>query len=85
MADSDAGGSHCVDPNRVVGARLRSGDRTRAPTENDPFWQASDEPVRGGIAEGGADTTELAVPASRTASRSSASGPTTRARPRRRT
>ncbi|WOT36078.1 glycine-rich protein [Streptomyces coeruleorubidus] len=55
-AGSGAGGSSYVDPNRVTGARLLSGDRTQAPAANDPFWQASDEPVRGGIAEGGVNT-----------------------------
>ncbi|MFJ8907228.1 hypothetical protein ACIRIU_19830, partial [Streptomyces sp. NPDC102351] len=62
VAGSGAGGSSYVDPNRVTGTRLLSGDRTQDPAENDPFRQASDEPVRGGIAEGGSDTTELAVP-----------------------
>ncbi|MFC9117844.1 hypothetical protein ACFTWN_31480 [Streptomyces sp. NPDC057092] len=61
MAGSGAGGSSYVDPNRVTGTRLLSGDRTQAPAENDLFWRASDEPVRGGIGEG-ADTTEPAVP-----------------------
>ncbi|MGX1567878.1 glycine-rich protein, partial [Streptomyces sp. NPDC055509] len=53
---SGAGGSSYVDANRVTDARLLSGTRTVAPAKSDPFWQASDEPVRGGIAEGGVNT-----------------------------
>ncbi|MFF7795211.1 hypothetical protein [Streptomyces sp. NPDC007991] len=53
---SGAGGSSYVAPDRVTGARLLSGDRTVAPARTDPFWQPSDEPVRGGIAEGGVNT-----------------------------
>jgi hypothetical protein len=53
---SGAGGSSYADPDRVTGARLLSGDRIEAPAKKDPFWQASDEPVRGGIAEGGVGT-----------------------------
>ncbi|MFH8657521.1 glycine-rich protein [Streptomyces afghaniensis] len=53
---SGAGGSSYVDADRVTGARLLSGNRTVAPAKTDPFWQASDEPVRGGIAEGGVNT-----------------------------
>ncbi|MGA5360766.1 glycine-rich protein [Streptomyces purpurascens] len=50
---SGAGGSSYVDEARVSDARLLSGTRTVAPAKSDPFWQASGEPVRGGIAEGG--------------------------------
>ncbi|SOR80438.1 MULTISPECIES: glycine-rich protein [Streptomyces] len=53
---SGAGGSSYVDADRVTGARLLSGSRIQAPAKTDPFWQASDEPVRGGIAEGGVNT-----------------------------
>ncbi|MFC9129787.1 hypothetical protein ACFT4A_23440 [Streptomyces sp. NPDC057099] len=53
---SGAGGSSYVDADRVSDARLLSGTRTVAPAKNDPFWQGSDEPVRGGIAEGGVNT-----------------------------
>ncbi|MEU6177654.1 Ig-like domain-containing protein [Streptomyces coeruleorubidus] len=56
VVGSGAGGSSYVDPDRVTGARLLSGNGIDAPAENDPFWQASDEPVRGGIAEGGLNT-----------------------------
>ncbi|MFI9471934.1 hypothetical protein ACIHBQ_31285 [Streptomyces sp. NPDC052492] len=63
VAGSGAGGSSYVDPNRVTGTRLLSGDRTQDPAENDPFRQASDEPVRGGHRRGRLrHTTELAVP-----------------------
>ncbi|MGW0860937.1 hypothetical protein [Streptomyces sp. NPDC002611] len=53
---SGAGGSGYVDVNRVSDARLLSGTGTVAPAKSDPFWLASDEPVRGGIAEGGVNT-----------------------------
>ncbi|MFI6855584.1 hypothetical protein [Streptomyces sp. NPDC050416] len=53
---SGAGGSSYVDPDRVTGARLLSGERTVAPAKTDPFWQPADERVRGGIAEGGVNT-----------------------------
>ncbi|WDV53145.1 glycine-rich protein [Streptomyces coeruleorubidus] len=56
VVGSGAGGSSYADPDRVTGARLLSGKRTEAPAKTDPFWQASGEPVRGGIAEGGVNT-----------------------------
>ncbi|GAP49801.1 glycine-rich protein [Streptomyces azureus] len=56
VAGSGAGGSSYVDPDRVTGARLLMGDRVQAPAKTDPFWQASGEPVRGGIAEGGVNS-----------------------------
>ncbi|CAL9305935.1 glycine-rich protein [Streptomyces sp. SudanB52_2052] len=53
---SGGGGSSYVDPDRVTGARLLSGQRTVPPAKDDPFWQGSGEPVRGGIGEGGVNT-----------------------------
>ncbi|MER8219846.1 hypothetical protein ABTZ58_04460 [Streptomyces sp. NPDC094143] len=56
LIGSGAGGSSYVDPDRVKDARLLTGSRTVPPAKNDPFWQSSGEPVRGGIAEGGLNT-----------------------------
>ncbi|GGX14603.1 hypothetical protein GCM10010383_50970 [Streptomyces lomondensis] len=53
---SGAGGSSYADPNRVSDARLLSGKRTVPAAKDDPFWQGSGEPVRGGIGEGGVNT-----------------------------
>ncbi|MGA5017430.1 hypothetical protein ACMAVT_32730 [Streptomyces sp. FW42] len=44
------------------GARVLNGDRTQAPAENLLASEPPTKPVYGGIAEGGTDTTELAVP-----------------------
>jgi hypothetical protein len=56
VVGSGAGGSSYVDADRVTGARLLSGNRTVAPAKTDPFWRAFDEPVRGGVAEGGVNS-----------------------------
>ncbi|MER6713011.1 hypothetical protein [Streptomyces sp. NPDC000877] len=53
---SGGGGSSYVDPERVSDARLLTGKRTVPAAKDDPFWQGSGEPVRGGIGEGGVNT-----------------------------
>ncbi|AXE87329.1 hypothetical protein [Streptomyces sp. Go-475] len=53
---SGGGGSSYVDPQRVSDARLLTGKRTVPAAKDDPFWQGSGEPVRGGIGEGGVNT-----------------------------
>ncbi|MFE0548258.1 glycine-rich protein [Streptomyces pilosus] len=47
------GGSSYAHPKRMSDVRLLTGEGSRAPAEDDPFWEPSDNPVDSGVAEGG--------------------------------
>ncbi|GGX25172.1 hypothetical protein GCM10010297_52880 [Streptomyces malachitofuscus] len=53
LTASGGGGSSYAHPERMSDVRLLTGEGSKAPAEDDPFWEPSDNPIDSGVAEGG--------------------------------